>query len=99
VKNGTAQACPGNDVELPCDVTVIYAFATLQSVSGHAGGIAVRLNTSALFTIAQNAHFAQSLALTIPVAANTDFDIDCNENVAGAGAGLRIEFVYTVDAY
>jgi len=99
VKNGTAQACPGNDVELPCDVTVIYAFATLQTVSGHAGGIAVRLNTSALFTIAQNAHFAQSLALTIPVAANTDFDIDCNENVAGAGAGLRIEFVYTVDAY
>jgi hypothetical protein len=92
-KNGTPQSCPMQDAELPAAVTITHAFATLQTVSGHAAGIAVALNGSALFTIAQNAHVAENKALSIAVAANTDYDITCNENVAGAGADLKITLV------
>jgi hypothetical protein len=95
-KNGTPQSCPMQDAELPVAVTVVAAFATLQTVSGHAAGVVVALNGSALFTIAQNAHVAEDKALSIAVAANTDFDITCNENIAGAGADLKITLIYYV---
>lgn len=89
-KDGSAHAIALPAVESQNPVIVKRAYVNLGTAPGADKTLALTLNSSALASIAGTDTQGEAEALTITVAANTDFIISANETAGGSGANCDI---------
>jgi hypothetical protein len=96
-KDGTDKTIVLPALELPVAVTVKRAYVALGTAPGTGKTLALKLNTSALVSIAEANVVGEAEALAIAVAKDVDFAITANETAAGAGANCDIILIAQVD--
>ena len=84
--------------ELPYAVTVKRCYGAVDTASGGVGTLTVDLNTTLCCTFTAAVTQAEDEALTIAIAANTDWAIVVNETAGGLCDNLKLDFYYTKDA-
>ena len=96
-KDGTDKAIVLPALELPVAVRIKRAYVNLGTAPGAEKTLALKLNTSALVSIAETATQGEAEALDIAIAANTDFAVTAGETASGAGANCDIMLIAQVD--
>jgi len=96
-KDGTDKAIALPAVESPNPVIVKRAYVNLGTAPGADKTLALKLNDTALASIADAATQGEAESLSIAIAADTDFIITANETASGAGANCDITLVMYID--
>ncbi len=96
-KDGADHAIALPALELPVAVMVKRAYVNLGTAPGADKTLALKLNDTALASIAGTDTQGEAEALSIAIAANTDLVIKANETAAGAGANCDIILVAQLD--
>lgn len=98
-KDGTDQAIASIPAfELPYAVTVKRCYAAVDTVAGGGKTLTVDLNTNLVASFGAADQQVEDEALTVSIAANTDWVIELNETAGGACDNLKLDFYYTKDA-
>jgi len=84
-------------LELPVAVIVKRAYVNLGTAPGTSKTLALKLNDTALVSIAETATQGEAESLSIAVAADTDLIIKANETASGAGANCDIILIAQID--
>jgi len=99
VKDGTDKTIASIPAfELPYDVTVKRCYAAVDTVPGGGKALTVDLNTTLVASFGAADQQVEDEALTLAIAANTDWVIVVNETAGGAADNLKLDFYYTKDA-
>jgi hypothetical protein len=96
-KDGADKAIALPNLELPVACVVKRAYVNLGTAPGAGKTLDLKLNTSALVSIAGTDTQGEGEALSIAIAANTDIAITAAETAAGAGANCDIILIAQVD--
>ena len=96
-KDGTDKTIVLPALESPVPLMIKRAYVNLGTAPGTGKTLALKLNDSALVSIAEANTLGEAEALSIAVAKDTDFVIKANETAAGAGANADIMLVAYVD--
>jgi len=96
-KDGTDKTITLPAIESPNPVIVKRAYANLGTAPGTGKTLALKLNDTALLSIAEDAAQGEAEALSIAIAKDTDFVIKANETAEGAGANCDITLVMYLD--
>lgn len=96
-KDGTDKTIALPALELPVPVIVKRAYVNLGTAPGSEKTLALKLNTSALVSIAGTDTQGEAESLSIAIAANTDLVVTANETAAGNGANCDIVLIAQVD--
>lgn len=96
-KDGTDKTITLPALELPVPVIVKRAYAMLGTAPGAGKTLALKLNDTALASIADANVVGEAENLAIAIAANTDFVVKANETADGAGANCDIMLIAQVD--
>jgi hypothetical protein len=96
-KDGSDKTIVLPALELPVAVVVKRAYISLGTAPGTDKTLALKLNDSALTSIAGTDAAGEAESLSIAVAANTDLVIKANETAGGSGANCDIILVAQVD--
>lgn len=96
-KDGADHAIALPALELPVPVMVTRAYVNLGTAPGSSKTLALKLNDTALVSIAEANAQGEAESLTIAIAANADFIIKANETASGSGANCDIMLVAKVD--
>jgi len=96
-KDGDDKAIALPALELPVAVRIKRAYVNLGTAPGTDKTLALKLNTSALVSIAEDATQGEAESLDIAIAANTDFAVTAGETASGAGANCDVMLIAQVD--
>jgi len=96
-KDGTDKTITLPAIESPNPVVVKRAYANLGTAPGTGKTLALKLNDTALLSIAEDATQGEAENLSIAIAKDTDFVIKANETADGAGANCDITLVMYID--
>jgi hypothetical protein len=96
-KDGADKTIALPALELPVPVIVKRAYANLGTAPGTGKTLALKLNDTALLSIAEAATQGEAEDLAIAVAKDTDFVIKANETSGGTGANCDIILIAQVD--
>ncbi len=96
-KDGADHAIALPALELPVPVIVKRAYVMLGTAPGSGKTLALKLNDTALVSIAETNVVGEAENLSIAIAADTDFVVKANETSAGAGANCDIMLTAQVD--
>jgi len=96
-KDGTDKTITLPAIESPNPVIVKRAYANLGTAPGTGKTLALKLNDTALLSIAEDATQGEAENLSIAIAKDTDFVIKANETAEGAGANCDITLVMYID--
>ena len=84
-------------LEAPLPIRVKRAYASVLTAPGTGKTLALKLNGSALLSIAEAAVVGENEALDIAIAKDEDLVLAANETAAGAGANCDLILVYYKD--